>query len=408
MGTRLVSLSPNLSATPGDGLLRRAGASGLEVERTSPVDRRDRRCSGPDATDPLHRQEPSSARGRSRGEHPSSRDCSRRPRPYGSCACATVQTLGGRYEADVVMNAAFHQTSLHDDYNLGYQTIRSILPSNAVHPTLQAFKPDVVVVTCGDSAFAAESLSATREVPSVLYVRAAAGANAVTTGAHCDVTVANSRFVPGLSANSAARQCSCLLSFLEHEYDIASTREKVLFVNPTAGKGVGIALAFLGSRPDIPFVFSLSWRMKASALRNLSTARRLPNVKIRDSTIEPSMLFRDCRLVLVPTQVPGSLVPGRLRGADQWATERRELARRAAGISWPRRHPRHPPSSTQAWSRRWLPSGTTTTDMKSCRRRRWITVIGPRSRVDSVVQHFERLVTHAIDRHSRCGFDSPV
>jgi glycosyltransferase involved in cell wall biosynthesis len=286
---------------------------------------------------------------------------------------------------------------------LGYQTVRSIRPVEAIPRSLKAFRPDVVVVTCGDPAFAVAALRATERSASLLYIRDAASAIAASAGAHFDVAITNSRFVRE-AVHRAGGQADFLPSlFPPALYDVPTTREKVLFVNPTPRKGVDIAIDLAAARPDIPFVFSRSWRIGASALRKLRrTARLLTNIEIRDATVEPRTLFRDCRLVIVPTQVPEAwcrvVSEAQIIGIPS-------LASRLGGLPesvGPGGILVEPPTSTSAWRNAVSEVWDDEDRYEQLSERALLHSRRPELSVDLAIRRFEDLVTAAIGRHARC------
>lgn len=188
------------------------------------------------------------------------------------------------------------------EISLGYPTLRAVDPVGVVLELSRELAADVAVVTCGDPRFAEGCLNAVPDIPSILYVRDARSAAVVGTDVHADVVVANSRFVAG-RARGAGRDAVFIPSiFPRNAYEVPVRQQKVLFVNPTPRKGVETALAVAAARPDIPFVFRLSWRMRRRALRDLRLrAHRLRNVEVQEATADPAELFAECRLVLVPS-----------------------------------------------------------------------------------------------------------
>jgi len=168
------------------------------------------------------------------------------------------------------------------------------------------FEPDVVVVTGTAPAFAREALSAAAGYPSVLYIRVDAALDALA-GAHLDLAITNSEFLAGLVRQRGQDARFLPSVFPRERYEVSTSREKVLFVNPVPKKGLDIALHLARERPDIPFVFSLSWRIRRRERRRLKQATRpLENVEIRPATAEPAELYRDARLVIVPSQLAES------------------------------------------------------------------------------------------------------
>lgn len=208
--------------------------------------------------------------------------------------------------ADMLVSAGSQsRPPVHTDKQFGYPTVRCIRPLAALRSCLDEFKPDVVVVTGSDPGLAVPALMQTSSYPSILYFRIGAPADFVADIKHFDLAIANSKVVADRVRVALGRAEFLPSVFPPELYRVPTTREKVLFVNPIPKKGVEIALYLAQARPDIPFVFSLSWRMKSSSLRSLRrVARRLRNVEIRRATIRPEALYRDCRLVLVPSQSP--------------------------------------------------------------------------------------------------------
>ena len=185
---------------------------------------------------------------------------------------------------------------------MGCVTTSSIRPLRTLRGSLRGTPPDVVVVTGTDPDFAAAALRECVDCPTILYVRVDA-AVPVALEAPVDLVVTNSGFMAGQIAALGVDATFLPSVFPRERYQLASTKEKVLFVNPVPKKGVEIALDLAEHRPDIPFVFSLSWRIDPGALKSLRReARRLGNIEIRKATHDPARLFGDCRVLLVPSQ----------------------------------------------------------------------------------------------------------
>ena len=190
----------------------------------------------------------------------------------------------------------------HSDDDCGYLAVRSIRPLETQRRVMHDFNADVVVVTGTDPGFAKAALQNSSNRPSLLYVRVEASAH-VVLDAHFDLVVTNSEFMAGVVRDLGAEATFIPSVFPSETYRLTPVRQKVLFVNPIPKKGVEIALALAQLRPDIPFVFNLSWRMEPKALRRLRRAAKgLGNIEIRKATHDPATLFRDCRVLLVPSQ----------------------------------------------------------------------------------------------------------
>ena len=286
---------------------------------------------------------------------------------------------------------------------LGYPVTRAIHPLTSLEDACRDLQPDAVMVTGTDPSFAMSVLQRTERTPSVLYIRGAHAVPFVLSGVHYDVVVANSPFIATSVRNLGVDATFLPSVFPRDIYRVSTTRERVLFVNPIPKKGVDIALFLASQRPDIPFVFSLSWRMKRRTLRQLhKMTRQLGNVEVRTATHDPTELFRDARLVLIPTrwpeawprvaseaQISGIPVIGSHVGGIAESIGRGGLVVK-------------PPHSRAAWlealSQAWDDPGCyerlTREALRHSRR--------PEMTVDGVVRRFEGLVRSAIERHVEC------
>jgi glycosyltransferase involved in cell wall biosynthesis len=292
----------------------------------------------------------------------------------------------------------------HVERSLGYETVRSTRPLSGVEDLVLAMDPDVAVVMGTNPMFAVEALRAVAAVPTVLYVRVDAGVDVAAGPEHKDVVVANSRFMETWIRDRGQDAVFIPSMFPRSVYDVATSRTKVLFVNPIAKKGVSIALALAERRPDIPFVFALSWRMRSDTLRSLKRrARRLGNVEIRAATLSPRDLFHDARVLLVPSQGPEAwarvvseahisgipVIASRLGGLEQSVGDGGLLV--------------SPKDSVDAWlealSSVW--DHPSTYDVLAERARAYSR--RPELSIDVVAERFEGILIEAIERHAAHG-----
>jgi glycosyltransferase involved in cell wall biosynthesis len=82
---------------------------------------------------------------------------------------------------------------------------------------------------------------------------------------------------------------------------IDSSRERILFVNPVASRGLDTALRVASLRPDLPFVFQESWPLARRDRRELTRmAAQLGNVEFRRFAADVSSVYRDARVLLAP------------------------------------------------------------------------------------------------------------
>jgi glycosyltransferase involved in cell wall biosynthesis len=91
--------------------------------------------------------------------------------------------------------------------------------------------------------------------------------------------------------------------FRRHRYETPVIGREVTFINPVTVKGVGLALEIAARCPDIPFRFVRGWPLGLKEWAKLKARlRRLPNVRLRDSTSDMRTVYRTTRILLVPSQ----------------------------------------------------------------------------------------------------------
>jgi glycosyltransferase involved in cell wall biosynthesis len=103
-------------------------------------------------------------------------------------------------------------------------------------------------------------------------------------------------------------------------YRVQTTRERALFVNPVAEKGLATALELAGARRDIPFVFQRGWPLAPHVDARLRReVQALANVELREASADPAAIYGDARVLLVPSV-----------GIEAWGRVAREA--QASGI----------------------------------------------------------------------------
>jgi glycosyltransferase involved in cell wall biosynthesis len=303
--------------------------------------------------------------------------------------------------ANLAMAGLTGRVSKHVDARANYGVVTSIRPLQTLSWVEKRFSPDVVVVTGTDPEFAASALEANASLPTVLYVRVE-DSIPVALRAHADVVVTNSEFMAG-SIQDLGIDAEFLPSvFPIVKYSFSPRREKVLFVNPVPKKGVAIALHLAEHRPDIPFVFSLSWRVKSGTLRQLrKTARSLGNVEIRKATRDPARLYRDCRLLLVPSQCaeawPRVVSEAQISGTPVLASNMGGIPE-AVGLGGV---VVDPPDSKTAWVDALSEVWDDPSRYRELAERAFLHSRRAQLSEESIVHRFDTLLRLAIERHSR-------
>jgi glycosyltransferase involved in cell wall biosynthesis len=116
--------------------------------------------------------------------------------------------------------------------------------------------------------------------------------------------IANSRFTAARLRNRFGIEAAVLPPlFRRKDYATPVTGNMVTLINPVAVKGVDLALQIAALCPDIPFVFVRGWPLglkEEAALRR--KLRPLRNVALRERVDDMRTIYRETRLLLVPSQ----------------------------------------------------------------------------------------------------------
>jgi glycosyltransferase involved in cell wall biosynthesis len=186
------------------------------------------------------------------------------------------------------------------DRTLGYPVIRLPEPSALTPALLDDLAPDVAVLNGFHDRlveWGARLLGILRGVPTALYLHDARG---VQLAAHVECVAAVSRFLaercgPGTAAIPPIVDRS--------RYRVPTTRERALFVNPVAAKGLATAIELARARPDIPFAFQFCWPLAPAIVASLRAGvQALANVELREASPDPSAFYGDARVLLAPSK----------------------------------------------------------------------------------------------------------
>ena len=170
-----------------------------------------------------------------------------------------------------------------------------------------AWRPDVVVVSSVHRRAwtAIRSRLNSAGIPLVLYVREAATFEHIPIAElPPDLTLTNSDSHRGRAEKLGLRACM-IPSLIEFDQcNVTSTRKVALFVNPLPSRGLAVALALAGERPDVRFAFQLSWPLRRRDHRALLRwIRDQPNVELRAHDSRSARVYRDARVLLLPYHV---------------------------------------------------------------------------------------------------------
>ncbi len=188
---------------------------------------------------------------------------------------------------------------------LGYPTLRMPDPIEALATVAAVSEPDAIIVLTGD-----------KTVPNIVA--------AMETGRPVGVYIHNVEFrefggvlLPDpdicyfANSNFTARRLRSLFGLESQvlyplvradDYQFETSREKILFINPTVPKGVEIFFRIAERLPDLDFRVAESWNL-TGPWRDYcrSRAEKLTNVEWTTPTRDMENLYGSARLLLMPS-----------------------------------------------------------------------------------------------------------
>jgi glycosyltransferase involved in cell wall biosynthesis len=197
---------------------------------------------------------------------------------------------------------AASERKLWIDRDLGYPVFRSREPAKQVG---ELPRPTVAVVQNGPMVDLAVCF-ARRGVPSVAYLHGLGFEAWHDTAAGLPFCgyIANSHFTAERFRRRFGLEPMVLPPlFRGADYATPVTGSMVTFINPVAVKGVELALQIAALCPQIRFAFVRGWPLglrEEARLRH--RIRRLGNVVLRHRTADMRTIYRDTRILLVPSQ----------------------------------------------------------------------------------------------------------
>jgi glycosyltransferase involved in cell wall biosynthesis len=191
------------------------------------------------------------------------------------------------------------------DRALGYPVFRTWHPHDVVDRVVRAWRPDVVLAQSGFPVpIARKALQC--GAPAVLYLRNVefedlGGDPAALAGARF---IANSRFTAERYREAFGIESRVIYPLFQPErYAVEGAGDKVVFVNPHPHKGLDVALALAERCPDVAFAFVEAWTLDDDARRDLrERLARLPNVTLVPRARDMRAIYRQARLLLVPSR----------------------------------------------------------------------------------------------------------
>jgi glycosyltransferase involved in cell wall biosynthesis len=115
---------------------------------------------------------------------------------------------------------------------------------------------------------------------------------------------ANSCFTAAAVAKQTSRKVATIVPYVEKSrYETISNGRFVTFVNPVPVKGVDLAFDIARACPDLPFLVLEGWPLSRGRVGDLT--RRIeytPNVRFRRMVTDMRVVYRQTRVLLVPSQ----------------------------------------------------------------------------------------------------------
>ena len=175
---------------------------------------------------------------------------------------------------------------------------------------LREAEPDVVVVDDrGHMTWIPQSIiRAAGDVPTVMHAQMLGSEDAAAMlDPGRDASVAVSEFIGGVLRRHGARNVAVIPPAVDAgALRPPRSRRVALLVNPAVHKGLELVLGLARTRPDIPFAVTRMFhpREREDFPHFAESLGDLPNVALRPPTADQSELYRDARVVLMPSLRP--------------------------------------------------------------------------------------------------------
>jgi len=187
----------------------------------------------------------------------------------------------------------------------GYPVVRASDPAAAMPAAIATLQPDVVILQTGPGLAKLLVVALDAAVPVAVYLHnvETAELGGVLLPDPTVLYIANSAFTAARWRVAFGLDCAVVLPYVEPgAYETATTRERILFVNPTAPKGVELAFELAAARPALPFTMVESWTLDPVwRWFCAERAARLGNVEWLPPTRDMRALYGRTRLLLMPS-----------------------------------------------------------------------------------------------------------
>ena len=230
---------------------------------------------------------------------------------------------------------------LRPDHSLGYPVVRAADPVAALARVAADAGASVLLVQSGYSlaSMLASALDTGRPTAVYLHNVEIHRIGGILPPDPGILYFANSHFTAGRWKALFGIHCHILPPVIRADrYRLPSTGtgDRVLFVNPVPEKGIERVMEVAAGNPDLPFLIAESWHVgddwRAWLQRRFGA---LPNVEWRPAAVDVRELFRDARLLLMPSvweEAYGrTVVEAQLNGLPVLASDRGALPATVGG-----------------------------------------------------------------------------
>lgn len=221
--------------------------------------------------------------------------------------CLAIKTMGGEASVlcsqSLVTDAASSASTV--DCDLGYQVTRAANPEKLLPETAGIWQANVIVVQTGTSLLPMVVRSLSTGLPTTVYLHNVETHQLAGTLVP-DPTLryfANSDFTARRWRALSNIDCCVIPPIVDPSlYQVESTGEQVLFVNPTPIKGVEIMFALADACPELPFLVYESWNL-APTWREYCRVRAqtLGNIRWHPPTSDMRKAYAQAKVLLMPS-----------------------------------------------------------------------------------------------------------
>jgi glycosyltransferase involved in cell wall biosynthesis len=219
------------------------------------------------------------------------------------------------------------------DYACGYLAVRAPDPVAALPAVAATFGPSAIVAQTGPELAGLLIAALDLDLPTAVYLHNVEHAElgGVLLPDPKVLYLANSRFTAARWQAAFGVTSEVIAPYVEpDQYTTETTRERVLFVNPTVPKGVERFFRIAAARPALPFTVAESWVLNP-VWRRYCQARVAPlaNVAWQAPSADARALYARTRVLLMPSlweeSYGRSVVEAQLSGIPVLASTRGNL-----------------------------------------------------------------------------------